>query len=268
MRCPYPKYLPKQEIEVPCNNCGICLQNKKSDWTFRLRVEQDHSYSCNFITLTYDEENVPKNEKGQNILQKKDLQDFFKRLRYYSPHDKIRYYATGEYGGETKRPHFHVILFNAQLSNILKAWPQGHVDNEKPTPARMGYTVGYLSSIDDDSIRRGVPKQFSVMSRGKGLGYQYVAKFKQWHKDGLKNYTKKNGIYGRLPRYLKEKIFNKEQIFAIREKAKKVWEAIEHNWYYYFKKLNYPDPYETIREMERNFERMLYERQKLIKLHI
>lgn len=47
-------------------------------------------------------------------LRKTDLQLFLKRLRYYvtkfSPSEKVRYFAVGEYGPVHFRPHYHLLL--------------------------------------------------------------------------------------------------------------------------------------------------------------
>ena len=64
-----------------------------------------HKENC-FITLTYNNNNLPKYKS----LVKKELQDFFKRLRKKYG-EGIRYYACGEYGPKGKRPHYHAIIF-------------------------------------------------------------------------------------------------------------------------------------------------------------
>lgn len=70
-----------------------------------------------FITLTYDEEHVPKVVDEDSIgftLRKEDAQQFIKNLRrFFDYHNekKFRFYLCGEYGEFTHRPHFHAILF-------------------------------------------------------------------------------------------------------------------------------------------------------------
>lgn len=63
------------------------------------------------LNLTYDDAHLPKH--GQ--LYKEDLQKFFKRLRKAG--FKFRYVASGEYGDETRRPHFHIALFGVDFDN-------------------------------------------------------------------------------------------------------------------------------------------------------
>ena len=48
------------------------------------------------------------------ILKKSDFQKFIKRLR--KDYD-IKYFACGEYGDKTLRPHFHAILFGVNFSD-------------------------------------------------------------------------------------------------------------------------------------------------------
>jgi len=68
-----------------------------------------HQVSC-MLNLTYNDDWLP--EHGQ--LFKEDLQRFFKRLRKAG--FKFRYVASGEYGDQTKRPHFHIALFGVDFS--------------------------------------------------------------------------------------------------------------------------------------------------------
>lgn len=133
-------------IEIPCGKCIECQLAYSRRWADRCMLEaQYHSENC-FITLTYDENNVPKvsgidpitgEPKVFNSLVKKDFQDFMKRLRnklneipkderkdnrvYYRKGDdnfkEIRFLACGEYGSHTSRPHYHVIIFGWKPSD-------------------------------------------------------------------------------------------------------------------------------------------------------
>ena len=99
-------------VPFPCGKCPPCLRRRVSGWSFRLVKQGEQACSALFVTLTYDDEKVPKTASGLMTLQKSDLQKFFKRLRKKT-HEKISYYAVGEYGDKTQRPHYHIILFNA-----------------------------------------------------------------------------------------------------------------------------------------------------------
>lgn len=116
------------KMQVPCGQCMDCRLEKSRNWAVRMVHEsQEHEDSC-FITLTYNEENLPEDLS----ICKKEVQLFIKRLRKLIKPKKIRYYAVGEYGsleeiedeferiryisryGSSKlgRPHYHAIIFN------------------------------------------------------------------------------------------------------------------------------------------------------------
>jgi len=72
-----------------------------------MHESQAHGVSC-FVTLTYSDAHLPPGA----TLVKRDLQLFFKRLRKSHAPFKIKYFAAGEYGDQTLRPHYHAIIFN------------------------------------------------------------------------------------------------------------------------------------------------------------
>lgn len=85
------------------------------------------------------------------------FQLFMKRLRKqlskYSD-EKIRYFCVSEYGPQTLRPHFHVLLFfdTPQLSQVLrqslyKAWTLGTVDVSLSRGHCASYVSSYVNSI-------------------------------------------------------------------------------------------------------------------------
>ena len=120
-------------VMTPCNACENCLKRRVSNWSFRLMQQAKTSYSAYFVTLTYDNNTVPITKNGFMGLRMDDVQRFFKRLR--KAHDqydrrireqtgkdftrKLSYYCVGEYGGRGDRPHYHVILFNAELHLLI-----------------------------------------------------------------------------------------------------------------------------------------------------
>lgn len=111
---------------VPCGKCINCRIMKRKENAMRCLHELiDHEYSI-FVTLTYTEENLP----DYGSLKKTHLQKFLKRVRkQLSLYDrKIRYFACGEYGDKTQRPHYHLIIFGMSLdefdkSIIRDSWP-------------------------------------------------------------------------------------------------------------------------------------------------
>lgn len=218
-----PSYTPDRPfIDVPCGKCIDCLQNKRTQWSWRLNQEWRSSTTSYFITLTYDDEHLPTDRDGLHPLVKSDLQKWLKRVRKYYEKDKevhIRYFACGEYGGDFGRPHFHVILFNLPIPDryyaqrfIEGTWQNGFVQLDYLTGGRIHYTTKYMLkdiAQDDDPAYAKYPP-FMVCSKRPILGYRYIEKFKDWHNDDLSR-TAAHTVYGtyvRIPDSFISKIFD------------------------------------------------------------
>jgi hypothetical protein len=76
-----------------------------------------HEKNC-FITLTYNDEHLPRNRS----LDYRDFQLFMKKFRKKFG-SKIRFYMCGEYGEKFDRPHFHACIFGFDFSD-RKYWKQ------------------------------------------------------------------------------------------------------------------------------------------------
>lgn len=164
----YPEESPLEFIDCPCGKCYPCLVNRRSDWLLRLRTESLNYNSVSFVTLTYAPEFLPP------ALDKKHLQDFFKRLRHHIP--KLKYYAIGEYGTQNKRPHYHFIAFNdADLRYpVAVSWPYGFTDVECPiSAAALNYVLHYhvrpKRPFGDSTPELAALKTFSTQSKGLGV---------------------------------------------------------------------------------------------------
>lgn len=207
---------------LPCGKCLVCLQSKRNDWAFRLQEEHKVSKSAFFVTLTYDNKNLP----DYGSLNKRDLQLFMKRLRKKDEKQRIRYYGVGEYGTETKRPHYHVLVFNSDESSIRGSWTKGLVHIGNVTIASVAYCLKYLVQPDSvpskkiydaesETWKEAYQKPFALMSRGYGIGAHYLTdEMVAWHRSGGKNYTLVSGTTTkiRLPRYYKEAIWPKRYL--------------------------------------------------------
>jgi len=177
-------------IPVPCSKCPPCMKRRTSGWSYRLIKEGERSSSALFVTLTYNTEYVPITEKGYMNLDKTDIQKFFKRLRKLSK-TKIKYYVCGEYGIKKMRPHYHIILFNANKEHIQKAWilnnkPLGTMHIGQVNEATIGYTLKYMTKKGKIPLHYNDnrQKEFSLMS--KRLGDNYITKkMIDWHKKDL-----------------------------------------------------------------------------------
>lgn len=99
------KLILKEHLNLyPCGNCLNCINMKRYHWVKKLSIEKQFWKNTYFITLTYNEQNVP------DELKVSDIQKFIKYLRF-ALKEPIKYFCCGEYGTKTKRPHYHLILF-------------------------------------------------------------------------------------------------------------------------------------------------------------
>jgi len=213
MECLSPKYLHKQDITVPCGNCAFCGATKRSDWSLRLHYEAKRSVAKRFITLTYANPHL-KWKNGNPQLVKSDLQKWFKRVR--KTH-KFRYFAVGEYGSQTFRPHYHFIIFNASVNdyNLLnEKWGKGNIYVGSVTIRSIMYVCKY--HVNKGKYPVGVAPPFVLMSRRPGLGANYLTPaMVEWHRSDRKNYAVLDGQKRHLPRYYKTKIFSKIDLVRI-----------------------------------------------------
>jgi len=203
-------------IPVPCSKCPPCKKRRTSGWSFRLVKEGERSQSALFVTLTYNTEVVPITKNGFMNLDKADVQKFMKRLRKLS-NEKLKYYLCGEYGTKRMRPHYHLIIFNADKEKVELAWtldrrPLGQIYIGDVNEASIGYTLKYMTKkgkipmhYNDDR-----QKEFSLMSKGLGSNYLTENMIK-WHKNNIEERMYCN-LKGNkkiaMPRYYKDKIYS------------------------------------------------------------
>ena len=230
MECQKPIYLSKQDMLVPCGRCVFCGATKRSDWALRLHYEGKLHLSKYFVTLTYADAHLRwKNNVSQ--LEKRDVQLYMKRLRKSAPGVTIRYFAVGEYGSKTYRPHYHLLLFGeVSESQIRDAWSFGHVHIGQVTQASIMYCLGYIVNGKGWQMRHKRNPPFSLMSRRPGLGHNYLSPAMiEWHRSGRKNYAILDGSKRHLPRYYKTKIFSKIDLvrIAVRDQKAMFKKAVE-----------------------------------------
>ena len=220
-------------VNVPCGKCLACKKRRASHWSFRLNEEAKTSSSACFITLTY--ENAPVSENGFRTLDKRDFQLFLKRLRKTCPTNKLKYYACGEYGTQTHRPHYHAIIFNLPKSliqspqKIADTWQNGHIHLANNNQLTINYVVGYMTKSNFTRFNNQDDRlpEFSLMSKKMGLGYLTEAMKNYYKKREIFCIVRESGQIISMPRYYKEKIFEKKQL---KEMYKKYIEEQETNF--------------------------------------
>lgn len=260
---PYPN---TYEIEIPCGRCLGCRLDHADMWATRISMEAKGWQKNCFVTLTYNNNNLPKNK----TLVKKDIQDFLKRLRYYEKgyepwenpknskkENPIRYFACGEYGPKEGRPHYHMALFN-YMPNDLKLYKQNHngdnlyMSQDLQKIWGKGFVIiGMLSPESASYIARYVQKKAGIAPKTRIYKYNDKNQTKTIRKRktereqefiimstgvGLgRKYWEENKEFIKKYQYISIKIKNKVKQKSIPRYFKKLW--IKEDWKdYEFKK--------------------------------
>lgn len=228
-------------ILVPCGKCLACRINRRREWTARLQQEEIYSSSSYFVTLTYDEQHLPRDNHGNPSVCKRDVQLFLKRLRKHFVGCQIRYFLNSEYGPSTHRPHYHAIIFNLPADlpdhsrrcwrfwngrkslfylndDLTNLWGNGDVEFSEVTKERCGYCAKYFVSRQD--VPEGYTANFSLISKGRrsdnglgGIGFRYSQAIseKLHYYGGIYMLSPSNGHPVALPRYYKTVVFTDEE---------------------------------------------------------
>lgn len=165
-----------EPLQVPCGRCVGCASDRAMVWGIRVYHESTLHKRNSFLTLTYAD--PPK------CLNVRDLQLFIKRLRKLLP-VQLRYFACGEYGSVTHRPHYHVCLFGEDFlggsfpvndklyshPQLNKAWGHGFTSVGDLTIGSALYCAGYCVK------KRNDPDTFNTMSRRPGIGHTWLDRF-------------------------------------------------------------------------------------------
>lgn len=199
-------------IKIPCGKCPGCKLEQSRQWAVRCMHEKRlNSASC-FITLTYDDHNLP----NDRALVRSDLTKFLKRCWHIN--NRLRYFACGEYGETTDRPHYHVLLldtdfmdkkliksgsqYNLYASSVLsKLWQKGNHALGDVSFESAAYVARYCMKKRQNGKTRtdGKTPEYIVMSRRPGLGTGYFTKYK----NEIINHDTiiVNGLPAALPRF-------------------------------------------------------------------
>lgn len=273
---PYPTYYCLDSMILPCGQCLGCRIDKSREWANRMMLEAKYHDSNFFLTLTYDDEHVPTSQYWSDVdgevctsltLCKRDFQLFMKRLRrrveVHHPvsgevldSSKLRFYAAGEYGSSSFRPHYHAIIFNLKLDDlkllhrnedgfnyftsdlISKCWPHGYHLITQVTWETCAYVARYVTKkLNGDAADFyqvfNIEPEFSLMSRRPGIGKRYYddeAKDSYLNKtDIIRLSTDSGPLSFRPPRYFDSlfDIENPELLAEIKQNRVKMAENIQ-----------------------------------------
>jgi len=158
-----------------------------------------------FITLTYDEENVPQS----GSLVKEDFQKFMKNLRWHNREKTIRFFHCGEYGDENNRPHYHACIFGHDFPDKIlwktvneipyytseklgRLWDKGWSTIGEVTFESAAYAARYITkkitgphaqfhyTREDEKTGEiyNIEPEYTTMSRRPGIGHGWYERFK------------------------------------------------------------------------------------------
>lgn len=230
-------------VAIPCQKCSGCLIDRSNDWATRAMLETKmHKENC-FVTLTYDNEHLPKNRS----LCKEDFQKFFKRLRKQTG-QKIRYMLGAEYGPRTLRPHAHFLCWGYRPSDLKlfkqnktednlytskeleKIWGKGYVLIGNITYESAAYVARYVYKKafglnKEWNTKHGRTPEFQLSSRRGGIGIGAFEKKEIWEQIKRNNAilikTKNKVMVKKIPNFLKNKwkdLDNREEYFKEQDK--------------------------------------------------
>lgn len=226
-----------ERIKIPCGQCIGCRDDRAMQWAIRCTHEASlYSKNC-FITLTYDDDYMPKNY-GIDISW---IQRFNKRLRKKYRECKIRTFYCAEYGSKPVmvgsplgRPHFHEILFNFDFPDkyfwsyspngkpiyrsptLEELWPYGFSTIQDMSYGAARYCARYALKKINGKLRdeyymdprTGEIRNQEVCkaSNRPGIGYEWIKKFKNdvYPDDFI---VMENGYKAHPPRYY-DKVFD------------------------------------------------------------
>lgn len=202
------RYGKESIIPLPCGKCLPCRLNHAKEWAVRCVLESLQYENNYFLTLTYDDSHLP----DDGLLRRSDVQKFLKRFR--SHFGQVRYFGCGEYGSKNARPHYHLILFGANIDDLRnigsglyesktlkELWPFGFHYIGFVSYASCNYVAKYSTK----KLFNGRSDEFLMCSTRPGIGYQ-------WCKDNLGDIFEYGQVFGpfgsqksaTLPRYFEK----------------------------------------------------------------
>lgn len=204
-------YDTRTPIDLPCGQCIGCRLERSRRWAVRLMHEKQLHERTSFLTLTYDDDALPK-DGSLNVVH---FQQFMKRLRRGSS-TPLKFFHCGEYGETTNRPHYHAILFGEDFAHdrkhykttsvgnhlynsprLTKLWGHGHAVIGDVTFESAAYVARYcLKKLPNKKVKdelgnyvdnpdwkkhyNGRKPEYVTMSRNPGIGAKW---YEQFHKE-------------------------------------------------------------------------------------
>lgn len=258
-----------EHLQVPCGQCWGCRLERSRQWAMRCMHEaQMHESSC-FITLTFNEEHIDKN----NSLQKHIFVKFMKRLRQAlrrsGQAERVRFYHCGEYGETLGRPHHHAIIYGFDFPDkvflrlnengdrlytsefLAKYWSDPDTEESyglhvigSVTFESCAYVARYIMKkvngdkakdhyivFDEQGNANEITPEYTTMSRRPGIGREWYEKYADTDIWTTDTVKIKNGIECKPPKYYSNiyELTNPKEFSIIKANRKAKAEANPHN---------------------------------------
>ena len=254
--------LDQGEFLVSCGQCVGCRIDRSRQMAVRCvheeRMTREKGYESSFLTLTYDDQNMP--EDGS--LEPADHVEFVNKLRTRlwrkKPRRNFRYYMCGEYGDKLQRPHFHYLIFGYDFPDryefkeyrgvkyyrseeLEKVWTYGHSLIGHVTVESAAYCARYVMKkqtgqkaeghyVNEDGVV--LQPEFARMSLKPGIGAEWFSKYGISDVYDSGDFIVINGKKYSTPRYY-DKLLEKldvERLFCVQaERASRAQEYSSNN---------------------------------------
>lgn len=186
----------QEYFNVPCGKCPECRKSHAKEWAVRLMCEYmslstEVRSRCWFLTLTYNDLH------NDGSLHPQHIRRFINSLRHKYKKNKIKYFYCGEFGTETYRPHYHMIIYDLPITDIQfykqnaikdnlyksayleKIWGNGYVVVGQLSLASCNYTARYsLKKNNTDcfqSCSPGMSKKYFLDNYREIIGNNCVS---------------------------------------------------------------------------------------------
>lgn len=245
----------REYIPIPCSKCEECRLEQARDRAQRCFHELLTAKTGVFVTLTYDDDHLPK----CGVFEPHAKQFVINLRNKLDPLGiKIRTYGCAEYGDQTKRAHYHLLIFGYDFpdktewalrghdhgqgnmsyrSQLLEeCWGLGHAELGELTEASASYVARYTqkkAKKNGNEVPDGQNPERSVcVSRRPGLGFDFFERFNK-HFYAIDSHITSTGKQVKVSRYydrLLEKQFPQKfaEIKALRREKSALTSAVNH----------------------------------------
>lgn len=289
---PQNRFLVERVDTIPCGRCDGCQADRARKWADRLLLEKQMHEDAWFVTLTFNDEWLPRMCGGTKwpdmySVRRRHLQLFMKRLRKQVKYP-IRFFACGEYGSEQLRPHYHLILFGLPLPDGDMTYLRDNKLGQKYYTSKLiediwsdpdtheSYGFNVVAAVEYDSMNyvarycmkklrgqdsllyeaAGMEPPFITMSRNPGIGYWWSIQNPEWYEKNLIYVETDKGSKTIVPpRYFEKRLAQKDpnQLYLNHQYRKKLREYSDNAV------ISRTDltPYEYVKGVEQNVKKSL-----------